>query len=286
MRKLVFVSFLILSLKSHSQPATFSWYSKQLTKPNYISLAKDQGEQGPCAIFAAVAAIEALSHIYYNKPFPYNLSCLDLSEAEMYSICSGYGRLEGAANAWETFNYSTANGIIDEACFPYPSASSYFRDPCTKCSTPSQKVKVPGWEALFFSSDQNQQLKRAIIDYGPIIVSMQNVGGILHPNKGCASCGHTVLIIGWDDELGWHFKDSWPGDNQIYFSNIDIFDVNRSSRFYRAKYEYGGKVISCTGSDCSIFSSRSCVDNDGDGFYNWGIGAKPSGFIGPCKMDF
>ncbi|MDP2338460.1 MAG: C1 family peptidase [Bacteroidota bacterium] len=284
MRTLIFITVLIFSLKSYSQPSTFSWFNYQSSKPNYISPAKDQGEQDPCAIFAAVAAIEALSHIYYNKPFPYNSSCLNLSEAELYSICSGYGRFEGAANAMETLNYSAANGIVDDVCFPYPTESSFFRDPCNKCSTPSQKVKVPGCEELFFSS--NQELKRAIINYGPIIVSMQNVGNILHPDKGCPSCGHTVLIVGWDNNLGWHIKDSWPGDYWIYFNNIDVFDVNRSSKFYRAKFESGGNVISCTGGDCTTFSSRSCVDNDGDGFYNWGIGAKPSGYGGPCKMDF
>lgn len=162
----------------------------------------------------------------------------------------------------------------------------FYRDPCNKCTTPSQKVKVAGWEELFFSSDQNQQLKRAIIDYGPIIVSMQDVGYILHPNKGNPTGGHAVLIVGWDSNLGWNIKDSWPADEQIYFNNIDVFDINRKSKFFRAKFEDSGSVISCIGSDCSIFSSRSCVDNDGDGFYNWGIGAKPSGFNGPCKMDF
>jgi len=104
-----------------AQPTFFSWQrpGTGVNKGNnYISPAKDQGEQGPCAIFAAVADIEALSHIYYNKPFPINSSGLNLSEAEMYSICSGHGMVEGAANVWETFNYSAANGIVDEACFP------------------------------------------------------------------------------------------------------------------------------------------------------------------------
>lgn len=52
----------------YSQPNEFTWRASSDT--NYISPAKNQGELSLCKIFAAVAAVEAMSHIYYNKPFP------------------------------------------------------------------------------------------------------------------------------------------------------------------------------------------------------------------------
>lgn len=96
------VTFLFLSISIMDvlcQPSTFSWFSDdEEERFNYISPAKDQGEQGPCRIFTAVAAVEAMCHIYYNKPFPSGTNGTDLSEREIYSWCSGYGGPLGSAS--------------------------------------------------------------------------------------------------------------------------------------------------------------------------------------------
>ena len=270
-----------------AQPSFFSWQRPQEGTNkgnNYISLAKDQREQSPCHIFAAVAAVEAMSHIYYNKPFPINYTgCLDLSEREIYSWCSGFGGLLGSASIPEALNYIDIHGIIDESCFVYPQSGPYYTDCSTKCSNPQIEVNTPGFEQILLETDQ--ELKKAIIDYGPIAALLLNSGLELH--GAVEDNSHSVLIIGWNAAGDWHLKDSWPGQPAITFKDIDVFKPEFHSKFYRVKYENEGSVISCSGSGCSnVFSSRSCVDNDGDGFYNWGIGAKPSGFIGPCKMDF
>ena len=272
----------IVTISAFCQPSSFSWYNPNNSNLNYISPYKDQGEQSPCGIFAAIAAIEAMSHIYYNKAFPYNSGGIDLSEAEMYSMCSGYGANLGAANAVNTLNHCTINGIIDESCLSYPTTSPFYIQPCSKCASPSLKVQIPGYEQFYPNSDQ--VVKRAIIDYGPIVVSAQNIGGALHPDGG--TNGHSFLIIGWS-ESGWQIKDSWPGGAGIYLNNLNVLSSQYSSKFFRVKYEHNGEVITCTGTGCSsVFSSRSFTDNDGDGFYYWGIGPKPAGCPGPCKMDF
>ena len=150
------------------------------------------------------------------------------------------------------------------------------------CSTPDLEVNIPGYERLYLNNAQ--ELKRAIIDYGPIATYLDHSGYELHGSAGDEA--HSVLIIGWNGSQ-WHIKDSWPGDEEITYTGIDVFDLGYSAMFYRVKYEDGGSAISCTGSGCSsVFSERSCTDNDGDGFYNWGIGPKPAGCPGPCGMDF
>ncbi|MDP3432112.1 MAG: hypothetical protein Q8T04_03970 [Bacteroidota bacterium] len=71
------------------QPSYFSWQKPSAGTNmgfNYISSAKNQGEQGPCEIFAAIGGIEAMSQIYYHKPSSVS-PFLDLSKAEMYSEC-------------------------------------------------------------------------------------------------------------------------------------------------------------------------------------------------------
>jgi hypothetical protein len=284
-KKLIFLLFCFENIILYAQPYYFTWKrpdSGNNKGYNYISPAKNQGEQSPCKIFAAVAAVEAMSHIYYNKPFPISSSGIDLAERELYSWCSGYGGPNGSATIEESLNYIDINGLINESCFPYPTAQPYYTDCSTMCSTPGYEVNIPGFEQLNLTSPQS--LKRAIIDYGPIATYLAHSGYELHGSAGDEN--HAVLIIGWDGSQ-WHIKDSWPGDYWIDFKTINLFDSQFQTQFYRVKYENNGNLITCTGNDCSsVFGSRSCTDTDGDGFYYWGIGPKPAGCAGPCKMDF
>jgi hypothetical protein len=127
--------------------------------------------------------------------------------------------------------YADTTGIISENCFAYPSSSPFFRTDCNNiCTNPSYEINIPGYEQLSLSS--NQALKRAIIDYGPIIVSAQNIGGVLHAGGGTTS--HSFLIIGWSSS-SWHIKDSWPGDAYIDYVSFNVFDSNYSSTFWRPK---------------------------------------------------
>lgn len=89
MKKLLFLLFCLEHIILFAQPSFFSWQKGVTGTPpgfNYISPAKNQGEQGPCGIFAASGGIEAMSQIYYHKPSSVS-PFLDLSEAEMYSEC-------------------------------------------------------------------------------------------------------------------------------------------------------------------------------------------------------
>lgn len=276
------IVFIFVIVNAFSQPSSFSWHNKDTICLNFISPAKDQGEQSPCRIFAAVAAVEAMCHIYYNKPFHHESNGINLAEREIYSWCSGFGGLLGSASIEESLNYIDTTGIINESCFPYPTALPFYTDCSTMCSNPELEVNIPGYEQLFLSN--NQALKRAIIEYGPIATYLDKSGFELHGS--IADESHAILIIGWNGNQ-WHIKDSWPGEKRITYTSIDVFDPKYKVLFYRVKYENGGSVISCTGTGCgAVFSSRSYTDNDGDGFYYWGIGPKPAGCPGPCKMDF
>lgn len=175
------------------------------------------------------------------------------------------------------------NGIINESCFPYPSYEPYYRDCSSKCSNPQLTINIPGYQQLTIIS--NQALKQAIIDYGPIVTTMAYVGEDLHPGSG-EDIGHSVLIIGWNEDNKWHIKDSWPGSPSIQFKTINVFASEFQAKFYRVKFDDNGNTISCSGSGCSsVFSSRTATDNDGDGFGYWGLGDQPSTWTGPCKMD-
>lgn len=73
-----FVQILICFSLS-AQPTSFSWATRHGN--SYISSAKNQKVQGPCSIFAAIAGVEAMAQIYFNKGGP----TLDLSERYLYN---------------------------------------------------------------------------------------------------------------------------------------------------------------------------------------------------------
>jgi len=69
MKKLTILAiFIIFNFPLIAQPSFFSWQRPEsgINKGNnYISPAKNQGEQSPCKIFAAVAAVEAINSLLH-----------------------------------------------------------------------------------------------------------------------------------------------------------------------------------------------------------------------------
>jgi hypothetical protein len=286
----ILILFCFSELFLNAQPSAFSWTERHYKthvdyKFNYISSAKDQKEQGPCNIFAAVAAVEAMSQIYYNKQG----TSLDLSESHLYSDCCSGGCSVGAATLSEAMNFFISYGVVDNSTLPFPEnplmpQNCFWRDTCNT-GTPSYRVKIPGYQKI--EPQNNNDLKRAIMDYGPIIVQLGNQFSCLYHDYPCGE-NHTVLIVGWDllnSETRWQIKDSWPGNHQILYFAFNIF--NYDPKFYYVKTNSAGVELSCEGDGCNIFNSRSYHDYDQDGFYNWGIGTKPSGLTsGPNVIDF
>ncbi len=286
MKKATLVVILInLYLFLLGQPTQFSWNARH-NGFDYVSLAKDQKEQGPCNIFAIVAAVEAMSQIYYNK----NGASLDLSESHLYSDCCSGGCSVGAASLNEAMDFFISDGVVDEATLPFPEdtlmpQNCFWRDTCYVPGTPSYRVKIPGYQQIY--PENISSVQRAIMDYGPITAQFENNFSCIYHSTPCGA-NHTVLIIGWDSadtEIRWQIKDSWPGDPNIVSFHFHIFEYN--PKFYYVKTDSAGIDISCEGTGCNIFTSRSYFDNDNDGFYNWGIGPKPSGLTNaPNVMDF
>ena len=152
-----------------SQPVTFSWdqrHTKQGVSCNYISFAKNQKEQGPCGAFAAVAAVEAIAQIYFNKP---GTTAIDLSESNIYSAidssmnCKGVGC--GAVGIASSLFYIKSTGIVDETCFQYPdeplppylgdSTYRYCYQDCRgiMCDNPSYRVFIPHYSEIGISNN-------------------------------------------------------------------------------------------------------------------------------------
>jgi len=279
-------------------------FGEDSNSDDFVSSAKDQLVQGPCAAFAATALLEAAIQIYFNTPI--SETEINLSEQFIYSSCNYPDASPGALSAVNALDIIKNNGIGEESCFPYPedficvSAGScsdsvacgtctgsdvcckditlYYGD-CSDLENCSENASFPFYDT--YTNLSASTLKELIIDRGPVMAYIPQFE--LHSE----TLGHSILIIGWqviDNELNWIIKNSWPGENDIVLVSDDyILESSGTKSFYAVRYAYGANKLSC-----NTFSEneRECVDEDGDGFCYWGIGDRPTGCTGPCQMDF
>jgi len=279
-------------------PSSFSWRTRHGDKYDYISNAKDQLVQGPCGTFAAVAAVEAMCQIYFNN---YQIGLFDFSEAYVYNHgdngCPGLGcESANASSVLDFAKSSGTTGLINDNAFTFTWSKIGQENciwDCSSLGTPNQRIFVPNmssWQIPPDSINTADKLKKAILDYGPII--MQNGSGY---NNGCAlhstdpDCNHahTVLFTGWDGSQ-WEIKDSWPDSAYIGLRTYDVFEYHPTFyRVYPVNPNNSNDVLSCTGSQSEYFS-RKGWDKDGDGFYSWGLESygRPPNCPGPNLMDW
>jgi hypothetical protein len=208
----------------------------------WMTSVKNQDGCGSCWAFAATGATEALVNLYFNDHLD-----LDLSEQDALS-CGGAGTCAGG---WPgmTLNYYSQAGVVDEACFPYVAMDV----PCDRCANPEQLIRIDG-QVPFPQSwpPRSSDLKQMILDYGPL-------------SGGIYSWRHAMPLVGWrsdpaDGSPIWIFKNSWGdwGENGYGYLKVDMYDIGWTHALRHP-------VTS------AVPYAIRCRDEDGDGFYNWGV---------------
>lgn len=231
---------------------SFDWRNRH--GQNWMTSVKNQNPCGSCGIFAATGATEALVNLYYNQHLD-----MDLAEQNAVSCASGYGCSIG----WLPniiLDYYTNTGVVDEAHFPYKANDAI---PCSDMlPNPTERIKIGG-RVDFPNSTYpltEESLKLMIIKYGPL-------------SGGISSWGHAMPLLGFyidntDSKTVWIFKNSggpgW-GDNGYAYVKVDINDIGWTHALLTPI-----QSIRYTDSDIK------CIDLDGDGYYNWGVGPKPA----------
>jgi len=189
-------------LNTNDAPSSYDW--RDVDGKNWITSVKSQGGCGSCVAFGSLGALEAVVQIESDVIF----DC-DLSESQLF-FCGG-GRCGFGWYNSRAVSFIQSVGVVDELCFPY---HAYDTDCDEKQANWQQRlVQVTNTG----SYTNNQQIKEALVTYGPLLTGFSVYedfgsynGGIYEHVWGSYEGGHAVAIVGYNDDPGyWICKNSW-----------------------------------------------------------------------------
>jgi putative hemolysin len=211
-------------------PSSFDWRSYQ--GYNWLTPIRNQGGCGSCWAFSAVGVAEAVHNIAANNP---SLD-KDLSEQYLVADCHTYYSYQTCCGGSKSMalQFIRDSGVPDEGCMPYVdddgcSCGDGSCANCTyntgyECSDTTCSDRCGDWSGRLeyiystgYVSSDPQTIKQALVDRGPLAVSM----GIGSPYGGywdgdiyrCTDDGstnHAVILVGYSDAGGyWWVRNSW-----------------------------------------------------------------------------
>jgi C1A family cysteine protease len=237
---------------------------------NWMTPVKAQGFCPSCWAFAAVGVVESYVNLYYNR-----LIHPDLSEQEMIS-CTKTGCKRGRVVT--ALVHIRDSGIVNEQCFQYVADSV-----ACNINGPDTLVFINNYSRITLRKDS---IRKALFK-NPLVMNVK------------APWSHSVVLVGYKTiEVGdiIHFGhvsdiDSCITVDSMHYQNYIgqtawLLKNNKGVEWGEMGYMYAivdtsciSRVYSPTGNiTCAVFDDDgiTCADADGDGYYFWGIGNKPS----------
>ena len=285
---------LVRSESSLSFVDGFDW--REQHGKNWITPNKHQGDSGYCHFFTCIACAEALTNLYYN-----NLLNVDLSEQELACCCGLNDPYHGVSYNLDSLKvpleYLVSHGVCDEVAYPFTD------DSLATCqsseTTPNELITISGYGKV--NNTNEDSLKEALLEHGPLVSGVHYWG--YNPDWSIWEKNHAMLIVGYGQlhegdtiyrwiESNGNCNGSYtvsPHDPRIgmtywiYKNSYGLsLDSARLGYMYYIHYNYN---VSVTGTYYILPQITSmnytdtdivCEDSDGDGYYYWGIGNKPT----------
>ena len=224
-----------------------------------------------CFAHAPTITVEALCNLYFNQHID-----LDLSQQELESCFNNapWGPDGGTGRA---SRYIKEFGVVNESCFPYQYNPEILPNCSERCSSPVELVKYQNYS--WYNGDDFDEftIKQDIIENGPLVCKI--VSGVVD---------HAMILLGYGEiKIGDEIFDP-IGDEEIVIEpgspfiglNYWIFEQswglwNNETPFI---YIVGGAdelrihVLKepLTSMNYDIYDI-ACLDEDNDGYFNWGI---------------
>lgn len=181
-------------------PTKFNW--KTL---GFDIKVRNQGSCGSCYAHASAEILEWASLIYLEKTGQLSVQQLVSCATDNYGCSGGY--LEG--------DYMVKTGLALETDFPYTGMNSSCKQGLKAFDIGVETINIGDGT----NSPTTDQLKAAIMQYGPLAVSVaasaswDTYNGGIKVLCGGVSIDHMVVAYGWDDTQGsngvWFVRNSW-----------------------------------------------------------------------------
>jgi C1A family cysteine protease len=199
-------------------PESFDW---RAVTPGGLSAVKNQGSCGSCYSFGTTSQLEDL--LIIKSPF---FSRLVLAPQEIVSCSDNYGCNGGWFNA--VWDYVKKFGLPDESQFPYTASNS-------RCKYKTDSLVTI--KDYFYIGEGDEpsvdELKRALILYGPLAVSvyaggdfMNYGGGVLNTCSRGRDVNHLVELVAFEKDV-WVVRNSWGTEyGEDGFIRMKMLDSN------------------------------------------------------------
>ena len=269
-----------LTLRDNSMMVdSFDWRNRH--GKNWITSVKNQLTGYFGWAFSTIGALESMVNLYYNR-----ITDVDLSEQEIISNVltatnhPNYNSYLGR----QSFQWIKQHGVSEETSFPFANGIV----PTSQKGSFNELVSIRGYMNV---SNNDEDIKRALIQYGPLVsglnFNLNNYVGheMLLVGYGNVNAGDTIrchgqingnkeFIVSEDNpyvgSTYWIFKNSLGASADNNQGYVNVIYMNDASRIVPYRILYPLTSLQFTEED------RIWEDNDGDGYYNWGIGPKPS----------
>lgn len=268
------------SVTSNNYVSEWDWRNRH--GKNWMTCVKDQGSCGSCWAHASLAALESYVNLYYNQLLNYSLSVEELISCIDTGISGVTADCDGGHEYW-AYRYIKDNGVVDSICFPYAAVSQ----PCSlKCQNPIERIFIENYIKYGTHNQITEGIVKNRLLKSPIPLCVQNwnhaitlagyktiqSGDVLYWENLYHQYTITISPSSHQDLIGgtaWLIKNSWGtswGNNGYGYVVMDVSAINDDH------FCVDGKITSLIYSDSDIV----CSDADGDGYYFWGLGPKPS----------